>query len=906
MNNDNIELIRKDIDSLLERLSNIDNAEANRNEIEEIRAELQRLNSRAMEIEQEIFNQNRERQENNGFKQEESATQENNNEQDSNIGQNRYIENNYMRGSYGQSGYMQNGYINQRYVQGNQGYTQDNQGYMQGNQGYIQGNQGYIQSNQGYVQGGQGYGYQNMNHMPPVITYGYNQNNGNISKLPPSTNTKEKSKDDIEKNLGTNVMSVLAALLIFIGVASLTAVVYTNFNNVMKSVVMTGLTLLVAGVGFLLLRSKESIFSYAITAIGIGGVYISLIASGMLGVLNLFVLAILVIGWTCLVHWQNLKYRSFIVSLIELLGFEIAIFVGLISLEASETFTAYLLILLNIIYWIAIEHSNKLDENIKVIFDLILISSKIKTLTYMYLGNFGLMNLFEIVDISALDIFNTIVYTSLLFIILIDALKEIKKLLANNYVQNDKAIAAIGCILTHIIVVMIASIFIVKVNLVSDGSYFKYLGFDENINSLIEAVNQLFYIDLIGIFTLLYCFYINSNGLRKIGDKFSKILSYVLVAFGLFWCFVQYVSVYYDLCDYREALASVGILNLAIIIGSYKISYLVSKYTNDTFYRRLGLIFITKQVLSYFVLIGNTYDSGHINSWIEAIIITGLFIIELGLLCRSHIEYAEDFAKRKSVLDKSLHWISMDICLLVNMMLLSKIWRHYFDFSGVMVVVIAPIIHLLFNVSGYFTEFTSLDEIIHKDTSKRNDGSYRIFLVMNLVLILFICGIWDNAWDFFRKFYYILPDDICNIIINVTCTLSILMLTFLGTSRTLEKNGKFGGFIIGIKYAVILNIILHMYADVTDMSRNINLGVMYSIVLLAMCVIFIAYGWVIKNKSLRLFGLLGIIFSILKLLFIDIHFTNSLVRTCAYIISGIMCAMIVWIYDKVSDKNHEK
>lgn len=72
--------------------------------------------------------------------------------------------------------------------------------------------------------------YGNRRNLPPVtINQNYNSSNNNISKLPLKEIKKDKS---LENGVGTKVMSVLAAILIFIGVGSLGALAIANMSEI--------------------------------------------------------------------------------------------------------------------------------------------------------------------------------------------------------------------------------------------------------------------------------------------------------------------------------------------------------------------------------------------------------------------------------------------------------------------------------------------------------------------------------------------------------------------------------------------------------------------------------------------------------------------------------------------------
>jgi uncharacterized membrane protein len=60
-----------------------------------------------------------------------------------------------------------------------------------------------------------------------------------------------------------------------------------------------------------------------------------------------------------------------------------------------------------------------------------------------------------------------------------------------------------------------------------------------------------------------------------------------------------------------------------------------------------------------------------------------------------------------------------------------------------------------------------------------------------------------------------------------------------------------------------------------------------------------------KNiKAFRLYGLYLSIFSVFKLLLFDIAASNSLLRVFSFIGAGILCFIIVWFYNKMSENDN--
>lgn len=715
------------------------------------------------------------------------------------------------------------------------------------------------------------------NNLPPQINYGYQRQNtygqgygavqGQVSNLPPnipnsqSTGNKN-SETNFEKSIGTNVMSVLAAVLIFIGIVSLTAIVYKNFSNTAKSVLMLSVTLLVSAIGLGLLEKKRSIFNYSILAIGVGGVYISLIASGVMDVLNLYILTVLVIGWTCLVHWQNLRYNAFVIYLIELIGFEIAIMFGLASIKDSYG-TGLTLILCNIIYLELLSRSYKLKPNLSNILDIIIGLSRIRLV----------LIIIPVID-EGQGIDKLSVYMIFIVLIMVACtLISIKSLL-------KKSTLVFHIIISFIVVLSSAGILTYKINTMTHG----VIGIISNSNMLILA-------------TLLYCFYINIIGLRKINAEISKNVTYVIMIFGYMFGGMYGLllsNLNYIIGD-NSSINHIIPIYFSILLDTTVLIFtlLVLKHTKDIFYKRLGLLFTFMHSIS--TLIWMMINIDYRVSLISGIVIIIISCIELIVMIRIVSKYLEELIKNKSILNKALFGFSFNMNMSICVIIPVKVWLHdiiKIDYSSItaIILVAVAVYRLYYSSLNYCSDFKSIKEIFDTKINNKYDWSYITFLIVNTLLIAvnILCGI--ESWD---------------MIDILLITLSILILTFIGSTKIL-KQSNYCGIILGIKYAVVLKLLILMWNKSLGLSIP---SIIYSVLLLTMCISFILTGWMIKNKSLRMFGLFGTMYSIFKLLFMDIYFDNPLIKTFAFIISGILCALIVWLYDRMnkedSRENHE-
>ena len=119
---------------------------------------------------------------------------------------------------------------------------------------------------------------------------------------------------------------------------------------------------------------------------------------------------------------------------------------------------------------------------------------------------------------------------------------------------------------------------------------------------------------------------------------------------------------------------------------------------------------------------------------------------------------------------------------------------------------------------------------------------------------------------------------------------------FTGMKEILNKKiNIFTGFYIGIKLTLYMNIALFSFIDYGTVPF------ICSILCLIIAICSIKFGFSKNIKAFRLYGLYLSIFSVLKLLLFDIGTTNSLLMVFSFIGAGVLCFVIVWFYNKMSE-----
>lgn len=122
----------------------------------------------------------------------------------------------------------------------------------------------------------------------------------------------------------------------------------------------------------------------------------------------------------------------------------------------------------------------------------------------------------------------------------------------------------------------------------------------------------------------------------------------------------------------------------------------------------------------------------------------------------------------------------------------------------------------------------------------------------------------------------------------------VTLITFMVNSKNiLDRHPNYGGIYVGIKFTVLMAVIL-------DSFHTVNYIV--SVVCLLLAIINIVAGVGGKYKSLRIFGLVLSMVSIFKLIMVDINYTNTLGNVLSFFASGVLCFVISLIYNLIDKK----
>lgn len=764
--------------------------------------------------------------------------------------------------------------------------------------------------------------YDNRRNLPPVtINQNYNSSNNNISKLPLKEIKKDKS---LENGVGTKVMSVLAAILIFIGVGSLGALAIANMSEICKFISLEIIGMIITYVGLKLLNKKANTFTYSISAIGIGWLYICTIlgvtSKTISDVWFIVIIAVLIV----FNQYISNKYNSLGFQIITLIGFTIAIQISYTYLSnmnyyvrnineniinfIKHKYTYTIEVMLFIIYFIGIAIRSKkhtFTGGKKIALDILLMLSNlylIACLQNVYVDNFTYGVDFTDFLVNILFALCTIHYV------------KTYNRLSIYYKDND--IKYKNICYFYIIV------------------YFTYISICGTLAiDLIATFNILMNIEKLVLILISVLFVIMINTNQRNESINVKWISYFIIVLAGLLCDFDLI-VLNDIEGLMDHFGSLfGILD-SLFIGLIVIGILmhtllkVGEITEQREFNRYALLFFSASSITLYIskifYTGIFYPEKYAYKNVGFI---GLFLFTIGTLIISEalLKILKGFIGEYNEIDKVLYiiftayfyWNSLlyigtkfgstrsDLKLFMEDGFQCDILRYY-------IIAIIPILILMYFFSnyGYSTKFSNKQELLSKSKIKTFNIINICCEIVNDFIVLFYIGvILGNAVD--NTYYNLMPkcerivdtNKLGNILEAFYITLIVLVVVsfVIMTFKNLYYT-KIAGYLIGIKTIVVLTLLI----NVLIRDSNSDIGYIYSVIYLIIAIVNIIIGFKIDNESFRIFGLMVSIISVLKLVFVDMIYVNTIVRILAYIVSGLLCLGIVWIYNRMTEDKKKK
>lgn len=658
--------------------------------------------------------------------------------------------------------------------------------------------------------------------------------------IEPEKTPKEKKNINMEANIGKNIMSIIASILIFVGLGSFIVLIYDNLPDFVKILFMYLFSFGLTGFGCYRTTKKKNTFSTALTACGIGSTYISLLMSLVhFEILNNITFFVLLAIWAIVSLTLERRIKSPVFSIIGTIGITISVFLATLdSIGGLE-------ILLLTIFFCGMSFAYTYN------------SFKDKGITKYLVEGIFVIPAITLLVLLCEQTMSVTIFTSLtIYFIYYLCLYLYKLSEMNKGNQIEYAI--------YLPILIFQMIFAVT-----------------NLTNLAELLN----IDLgyLANFLLLITLFV-SNELFGMKDK-MPITRYLLTPF-IFLCLLSlWFSLEWDTKIF-------GILPLAIPFIAYFM------YKKDNVFTTILIHLVS--LFSITTLVESMEDISFYARMTKTITLTTEYyifaIIHLIILAVSLILFGDKkpIQYAKSIILTNIatifayipYTITKYFYLLektkVDELLMSDFIRYLPDFS---ILLPLSIFVLLAISSKYCYQWYDINSIWSKEPNNKieiwNSIYFKIFnsilLIVNLVLL------------------HNYPIGLLKIL--------MLLITFAqcfaGMKEILNKKiNMLTGFYIGLKLTLYMNLVLFAFVDYGTVPF------ICSILCLIIAIFAIKFGFSKNIKAFRLYGLYLSIFSVFKLLLFDIGASNSLLRVFSFIGAGILCFVIVWFYNKMSENEN--
>jgi hypothetical protein len=121
-----------------------------------------------------------------------------------------------------------------------------------------------------------------------------------------------------------------------------------------------------------------------------------------------------------------------------------------------------------------------------------------------------------------------------------------------------------------------------------------------------------------------------------------------------------------------------------------------------------------------------------------------------------------------------------------------------------------------------------------------------------------------------------------------------LVLFLVNTRKLLKKyTGMAAGIYVGIKFTILLIVVMKSF-DTASFIVSIGCFVL--------AIVSIVLGFAFRYKSLRIYGLVLSMLSVLKLLLVDMAYGSMVERAVGFFVSGMLCFAISLIYNTIDKR----
>lgn len=662
-----------------------------------------------------------------------------------------------------------------------------------------------------------------------------------------------KQHTDLEQFIGKNISVIIASVLIFIGVIVFASVFFPYLTTELKFILMCVASVGFTVVSYYFVNKHTNNLTVSLLACGLGTVYITLFTGNLyFKVIPTIILFALLVIWILAVYFCS-KYKSILFNIIGQAGIILSLVLctidALVMHDGTYILyaTAYVL-LAEILYEILFREQGYLINTISIFIIVSVLSFPV--IYDIKESTFNSTIPFEINRITVDDMFMYFNSHTVLFLIM-------------------------SCMFLYAV---IKNVILAKANRESALSYslINFIG----LFSYLISLSKFEYTDIIGVLLMLYgavifilterVFYYRER------ETMLTILSTAMVTLVLF--------AYYYVFDTPYISALILLIPLAFYI--YKTQ---TKCNRIVFYISLGVatffncIYAVDGMHNTFVTTPE-YNVDYINyEQIVRLPVIQWSAIIYYISCVIFVAACYILLYRRGLLKNVYENVLMYLFVIGNVLYtficMSSYSKYSFDVQlfeyapevrMLCIMALALGIQLLFRLNGFF-QFTNN---MFKQTT------YIVYFTVNAIIMLI------------STFYMYRLDDV--IWAYIIGTILYVTLFTINTYNLLRSVNELSVVYVGLKITVLIFIVLHIF----DSQPVI------SIFLFLWAIACIIIGQKLTQKPLRIYALILALISAVKLILVDISYATSLSRAFSFIICGLLCFVISFIYTRV-EKNQK-
>lgn len=662
-----------------------------------------------------------------------------------------------------------------------------------------------------------------------------------VIETPITEEIAEKKSVNYENWFGRNVIGIAAAILVFIGLIFLGILIYKYIPETGKIIAMYLISAIITGLGLFLTRKFHNTFTEILTGCGMGCFFISILLTH--------------------VYFHKIQ---------DITAFSLLLVWLVISLITSKLLSSLLISIvahIGMIISICFAYSMGLTDD-KLI---VLLIYQGATIAIIIIGNiicckqsyrFGLFISLILTIIASTFMWNE-------FVLNLEYPKR-HVIAFNSSLPSWGIVTAFA--LQFLCVAFLSYLISVSTNKIKNKAYFV----------LVHIANKLLLIWalMINVFHVIYRIsFAKTTGSGKYEQSIFWSVLVCLIILLLHGIITLLITKKFN---FSKTLEKCSVIILTSFSGILLLVFYSIQYNVIIFYPHLTWLILISIILfaGYFISKNRTYK-------ISAYIVLGIDIIFMLSDGYDQLNYKGEIwlpIIYTSVISLGvfLEWFVKDISFRKSFAITYKTLTFFFIeasfislFASSSLRYWAPILLLsltALNIILYYIRF---------DQKSGQGTSLKILIHINeIILIIFSASYISGT-----------PKNDSEVILSSILTVFILMLSFIRIKEVITTRQNGWMYIwTGLKFTIIV------LAFINGITTWFDYVYIFSIVSMLTALACVCFGFFIKAKSIRLYGLILTLVCVIKLVTFDVAGANTILRVSALIGGGIICFAISALY----------